>query len=109
MYAFLFSSGSPLKVKMYSGRDRIKDSAWPNEMWSKEAVELFNKLCELGSDWKKLCRDSSLGQDGSRLFLNAYADQEHAKLFEYAMFHNAKLKHLKAVVQFGLYTRGPIL
>jgi hypothetical protein len=84
--------------------DKMEDGALPNDKWSKESVELFNQLNEMGSEWKKTRRDMRAGADGSRMFTNA-ADLE--KLFQYAFFHNTKLQCIKAVVQFRLYTRGP--
>ena len=86
----------------------MEDGALPNNKWSKDSIELFNQLSEMGSDWKKLYRDISTSpEDGSRNFMNA-ANDEPGKFIEYAFFHNAKLKCTKTVVQFGPYCRGPV-
>ena len=83
----------------------MEDRGVPNDEWSKESVELFNRLSKMGDDWTKLRRDISVRTDGSKLFLGS--NSEPGKLFEYAMFNNSKLKRLKAVVQFGPFTNGP--
>ena len=80
------------------------DAAFPNNNWLKEAIDLFNRLNKMGDDWKKMVRNVSVGADGSKSFVNSDMD---GKLFEYAFFHNKKLECMKAVVQFGLYSRGP--
>ena len=75
---------------------------------SKEFVALFNQLSKMGSDWSVVSRDPRMPRisDGSRSFTDRAVEPE--KLFQYAIFENAKLQCVKAVVQFGLYTRGPI-
>ena len=83
----------------------MDDAAIPNDKWSKEAVELFNQLSEMGNDWKKLYRDISTAPDGSKYFLNSAAND--GTIINYAFFHNVKLQCTKAVVEFGLYCRGP--
>ena len=82
----------------------MDDAALPNDNWLKEAVDLFNQLNEMGDDWEKMVRKTSIGADGSRIFVHPDKD---GKLIEYAFFHNKKLQCVKGVVQFGLYTRGP--
>ncbi|CAB4031559.1 Hypothetical predicted protein [Paramuricea clavata] len=100
----LVPSSCSFKTNMDTG-DKMEDGALPNDKWSKESVELFNQLNEMGGEWKKTRRDMRAGADGSRMFTNS---AELEKLFQYAFFHNAKLQCIKAVVQFGLYTRGPV-
>ena len=82
------------------------DNALPNATWSKESVELFNKLSQLGDDWKRVYQDTSLRNDGSRPYLVSVT--EPGKLFEFIFFHNLKLKSMKCLVQFGPYTQGPV-
>ena len=82
------------------------NTAVPNDKWSKESVELFNKLNRLGDDWKIHYRSIFEGPGGSRRFQSAVKD-EPWKLFQYAFFHNSRLQCIKAVVQFGIYTTGP--
>ena len=74
-----------------------------NDKWSKEFVHLFNKLNGLGDDWKRCDPDDEASEDGSRLFISLVRD-EPWKLFQHAFFRSPKLKCLKAVVHFGLYT-----
>lgn len=95
----------PVVKRHISEGKKMTDGALPNEKWSSESVELFNKLNGMSSDWKKLHRNMSVGTDGSKTFTCAVS--EPGKFFEYAFFHNAKLQLIKAVVQFGSYTRGP--
>ncbi|XP_028407015.1 acyl-coenzyme A thioesterase THEM4-like [Dendronephthya gigantea] len=85
----------------------LYDTDVPNDKWSKESVELFNKLNKLGDDWKIHYRAMTEGPDGSRVFPSALKD-EPWKFFQYAFFHNSKLQCMKAVVQFGIYLRGPV-
>ena len=87
----------------------IEDRAWPNETWSRESVELFNelnKLTEEGKGWTKVQTELLPLSDGSRYFLRAV--EEKGAFFEYASFFNPSLRCIKQVVQFGLYTRGPV-
>ena len=84
----------------------MADFAVPSDKWSKESVELFNRLIEMGSDWKKLYRNISTASDGSRSFLDCAV--KDGKSFKYAFFLNAKLQCVKGVIEFGPYCRGPI-
>jgi hypothetical protein len=82
----------------------MEDGALHFDKCSKEFVALFNQLSEMGSDWSVIYRDR-ITSDGSRSFIDAV---EPEKLFQYAVFENTKLQCVKAVIQFGLYTRGPV-
>ena len=87
---------------MHTG-DKMEDGDLQFDKCSKEFVALFNQLSEMGSDWSSQLTYPRMS-DGSRSFTDAV---EPEKLFQYAFFRNAKLQCAKAVVQFGLYTRGP--
>ena len=85
------------------------DYAVPNEEWSAESVELFNKLNKLtseGGSWEKQKSNPFRADDGSVNYLRPMVEKP-GKFFEYALFINCTTKMLKGVVQFGMYTRGP--
>jgi len=83
------------------------DLGQPNETWTPESCNLFNKLLkELAIDdgeWEKLKGNPPSGDH--RLFTRAF--HEHGKSFEYAFFFCKKKQQLKGVIQFGPYTQGP--
>ena len=89
--------------------DAEVDRAVPNEGWTKESVDLFNKLkdeAEASSGlWEKV-PGKTPPQTGNRLFTRCLWDQ-NGKLFEYSMFMNKREERLQAIVQFGPYTEGP--
>ena len=97
---------SLLETNAHHSDDKMADFAVPSDKWSRESVELFNQLNELGSDWKKLYRDISTASDGSRSFLDCAV--KDGKSFKYAFFCNAKLQCSKGVIEFGPYCRGPV-
>jgi 7-cyano-7-deazaguanine synthase in queuosine biosynthesis len=87
----------------------MEDGALQFDKCSKEFVALFNQLSKMGSDWSVILsiKDPRMSRtsDGSRSFIDAV---EPEKLFQHVFFENTKLQCVKAVVQFGLYTRGPV-
>ena len=97
---------------MYKNTSNMEDAAVPNDKWTKDSLELFNKLKMLtnqGEDWQKLksysntrISDGSVGRQFSRSLV------ENGKFLEYAYFCSPRLQLVKGVVQFGLYTMGPV-
>jgi 7-cyano-7-deazaguanine synthase in queuosine biosynthesis len=86
----------------------MEDGALQFDKCSKEFVALFNQLSKMGSDWSVVSiKDPRMSRtsDGSRSFIDAV---EPEKLIQYVFFENTKLQCVKAVIEFGLYTRGPV-
>ena len=84
------------------------DNALPNATWSKESVELFNKLSQLGDDWKRIYQNTCMPLRDDVPGSYIVSVTEPGKLFEFIFFHNFKLKSMKCLVQFGPYTQGPV-
>ncbi|XP_031564518.1 acyl-coenzyme A thioesterase THEM4-like [Actinia tenebrosa] len=97
------------RTKSVVDYDIEDDRAVPNEGWTKESVELFNKLKNEADAsnglWIKV-PGKTPPLTGNRLFTRCLWDQK-GKLFEYSMFMNKREERLKGVVQFGPYTEGP--
>lgn len=92
---------------MEKQESREDDLGKPNENWTSESCEFFNKLSEdLENDseeWEKL--KSKLPSGDRRVFTRAF--HENGKCFEYAFFFCKSKQQLKGVIQFGPYTQGP--